>query len=170
MISRPSVPRMWWGVYPGAFSHAYFWAVAPGFHIPAANKQTTIWTVLVTTIMPASPNDQTPRPTTGIRFSSPFLDALQAQKANPSKTSEKRTATPKLIPSPEGNTVTAPCRMTCSRAHPRSRGEHVDEAGMVSTPKGSSPLARGTLAPVFSVPGWDGLIPARAGNTCILTL
>ena len=86
MISRPSVPRMWWGVYPGAFSHAYFWAVAPGFHIPAANKQTTIWTVLVTTIMPASPNDQTPSPITDIRLSSPFLDTLQPQSVNPSKT------------------------------------------------------------------------------------
>ena len=30
-----------------------------------------------------------------------------------------------LIPSPEGNTVTAPRRMTYSRAHPRSRGEHL---------------------------------------------
>ena len=152
-------------MYPGAFSHAYFWAVAPGFHIPAANKQTTIWTVLVTTIMPASPNDQTPRPTTGIRFSSPFLDALQAQKANPSKTSEKRTATPKLIPSPEGNTVTAPCRMTCSRAHPRSRGEHADGRVKKFREAGSSPLARGTRHPGLRELSSRGLIPARAGNT-----
>ena len=115
--------------------------------------------------MPASPNDQTPRPTTGIRFSSPFLDALQAQKANPSKTSEKRTATPKLIPSPEGNTVTAPCRMTCSRAHPRSRGEHAKKMQKAKSQPGSSPLARGTQDGLRQTAGSHGLIPARAGNT-----
>ena len=136
-----------------------------GFYILAVNKQPTTWTVLVTTIMPASPNDQTPRPTTGIRLSSPFLDALQAQRANPSKTSEKRTATPKLIPSPEGNTVTAPRRMTYSKVHPRSRGEHCCSIIFAVRAVGSSPLARGTLRRCSWSPIQRGLIPARAGNT-----
>ena len=164
MIFTPFCPPRLLGV-PGAFSHACFGRWHRGFYILAVNKQPTIWTVLVTTIMPASPNDQTPRSATGIRLSSPFLDALQAQRANPSKTSEKRTATPKLIPSPEGNTVTAPRRMTCSRAHPRSRGEHTGAPSAARRALGSSPLARGTrLAAVFDC-GLVGLIPARAGNT-----
>ena len=115
--------------------------------------------------MPASPNDQTPRPTTGIRLSSPFLDALQAQRANPSKTSEKRMATPKLIPSPEGNTVTAPRRMTYSKAHPRSRGEHTLQLIIPALQRGSSPLARGTRRHSRPCVVTLGLIPARAGTT-----
>ena len=115
--------------------------------------------------MPASPNNQTPRPTTGIRLSSPFLDALQALRANPSKTSEKRTATPKLIPSPEGNTVTAPRRMTYSRAHPRSRGEHVSSSASPRRRRGSSPLAQGTPLRPSGESGVGGLIPTHAGNT-----
>ena len=123
--------------------------------------------------MPASPNNQTPRPTTGIRLSSPFLDALQALRANPSKTSEKRTATPKLIPSPEGNTVTAPRRMTYSRAHPRSRGEHVSSSASPRRRRGSSPLAQGTPLRPSGESGVGegsaqanlGFIPAHAGST-----
>ena len=120
--------------------------------------------------MPASPNDQTPRPTTGIRLSSPFLDALQAQRANPSKTSEKRMATPKLIPSPEGNTVTAPRRMTYSKAHPRSRGEHTLQLIIPALQRGSSPLARGTRRHSRPCVVTLGLIPARAGNTVVRNL
>ena len=83
----------------------------------------------------------------------------------PSKTREKRTATSKLIPSPEVNTVTAPRRMTYSRAHPRSRGEHAPLFHRPFCIVGSSPLARGTRRERHRdrVPG--GLIPARAGNT-----
>ena len=70
-----------------------------------------------------------------------------------------------LIPSPEGNTVTAPRRMTYSRAHPRSRGEHGSIWDLVHPSTGSSPLARGTLWRVWRLISAAGLIPARAGNT-----
>ena len=42
---------------------------------------------LVTTIMPASPNEQIPSPTTIIQLSSPILDTPQALRANPAKIS-----------------------------------------------------------------------------------
>lgn len=54
-------------------------------------------------------------------------------------------ATLKLIPSPEGNTVTAPRRMTYSRAQPRSRGEHKEIRFRVGAQMGSALLTRGTL-------------------------
>ena len=61
--------------------------------------------------------------------------------------------------------MTAPRRMTYSRAHPRSRGEHAPLFHRPFCIVGSSPLARGTRRERHRdrVPG--GLIPARAGNT-----
>ena len=70
-----------------------------------------------------------------------------------------------LIPARAGNTIRTSLSLTCSRAHPRSRGEHIKGIidGVVQW--GSSPLARGTLhARVHHVYA-GGLIPARAGNT-----
>ena len=71
----------------------------------------------------------------------------------------------RLIPARAGNTPVDIAPACAAAAHPRSRGEH---SGAQLTPQalfGSSPLARGTLIPV-----WNGikdirLIPARAGNT-----
>ena len=51
------------------------------------------------------------------------------------------------------------------RAHPRSRGEHWCEVTGHFVPRGSSPLARGTLVSQAGRIGLWGLIPARAGNT-----
>ena len=61
--------------------------------------------------------------------------------------------------------MTAPRRMTYSRAHPRSRGEHTSTARPPRTYAGSSPLARGTRGVVGRCHRRRGLIPARAGNT-----
>ena len=52
-------------------------------------------------------------------------------------------------------------------AHPRSRGEHHASSASVMCAAGSSPLARGTLLPMNSNAGENGLIPARAGNTTL---
>ena len=52
-----------------------------------------------------------------------------------------------------------------TRAHPRSRGEHINKPTNRKAGKGSSPLARGTLARISSILCLSGLIPARAGNT-----
>ena len=54
-----------------------------------------------------------------------------------------------------------------ARAHPRSRGEHEEQAAFSTYEVGSSPLARGTRVSRAGV-GWlGGLIPARAGNTLL---
>ena len=70
-----------------------------------------------------------------------------------------------LIPARAGNTIrTRPHGGFC-RAHPRSRGEHPRTVWGAGLGWGSSPLARGTLRYSWSVIGFSGLIPARAGNT-----
>ena len=50
-------------------------------------------------------------------------------------------------------------------AHPRSRGEHVQQMQKHNTVGGSSPLARGTRGNSGDVCTGHRLIPARAGNT-----
>ena len=70
-----------------------------------------------------------------------------------------------LIPARAGNTAPPTFVKKASRAHPRSRGEHVDGAHAGCWVGGSSPLARGTLGIVIRVLRVRGLIPARAGNT-----
>ena len=74
-----------------------------------------------------------------------------------------------LIPARAGNTVYASWVPRKFRAHPRSRGEHMLVSVGLSVVRGSSPLARGTqaLAGDGGEPG--GLIPARAGNTFLVT-
>ena len=70
-----------------------------------------------------------------------------------------------LIPARAGNTDYPLLQPVRHRAHPRSRGEHQSAAQMVATVRGSSPLARGTLAELMRWAPDEGLIPARAGNT-----
>ena len=59
----------------------------------------------------------------------------------------------------------SPGSRTVYRAHPRSRGEHLEISKTPQLVQGSSPLARGTHngSPVSL--NLNGLIPARAGNT-----
>ena len=61
--------------------------------------------------------------------------------------------------------MTAPRRMTCSRAHPHSRGEHLVTGGELAGHAGSSPLARGTWSRRCGCWWVIRLIPACAGNT-----
>ena len=70
-----------------------------------------------------------------------------------------------LIPARAGTTRIPPSDATLSGAHPRSRGEHFFVAPVEAVDAGSSPLARGTPREADPVPGSQGLIPARAGNT-----
>ena len=78
---------------------------------------------------------------------------------------KKRRGALRLIPARAGNTglVFAVCRLL--PAHPRSRGEHTDDAAVLAVAFGSSPLARGTLAGNRAKRDVLRLIPARAGNT-----
>ena len=70
-----------------------------------------------------------------------------------------------LIPARAGNTRNYDINEHARRAHPRSRGEHLQARKMVFTSAGSSPLARGTPRPPRPWLSNPGLIPARAGNT-----
>ena len=72
-----------------------------------------------------------------------------------------------LIPARAGNTVNKPLTGEQWRAHPRSRGEHGRALWACDRPRGSSPLARGTLHVWRGNWRGLGLIPARAGNTCV---
>ena len=56
-------------------------------------------------------------------------------------------------------------RCAGARAHPRSRGEHIENPKARLPSPGSSPLARGTRKEALEVIQLTGLIPARAGNT-----
>ena len=70
-----------------------------------------------------------------------------------------------LIPARAGNTGVVRCLPGLLRAHPRSRGEHVQLSSSGSYGAGSSPLARGTPGITTHAALARGLIPARAGNT-----
>ena len=74
-------------------------------------------------------------------------------------------STSRLIPARAGNTDSSIAPASVSAAHPRSRGEHIDNVTYAPAKGGSSPLARGTLWGTESVPIMSRLIPARAGNT-----
>ena len=70
-----------------------------------------------------------------------------------------------LIPARAGSTRCLRARNFPLRAHPRSRGEHMEAAAMTQIPAGSSPLARGARAVLQACIELYGLIPARAGST-----
>ena len=73
-----------------------------------------------------------------------------------------------LIPARAGNTRPATVGRGRGRAHPRSRGEHLEKLVLDDPEWGSSPLARGTLRAAIDFLASNGLIPARAGNTAPL--
>ena len=70
----------------------------------------------------------------------------------------------RLIPARAGNIVSAKPLRVPSKAHPRSRGEHVRNNCVITPDTGSSPLARGTFHRAGRQEAPQRLIPARAGN------
>ena len=70
-----------------------------------------------------------------------------------------------LTPARAGNTPGGGVTPLQSSAHPRSRGEHVSNAGAVAPGFGSPPLARGTRVQPAQQYLQRRLTPARAGNT-----
>ncbi len=71
----------------------------------------------------------------------------------------------RFIPARAGNTRYQEHGKTRHAVYPRSRGEHMQLAGVDISKPGLSPLARGTLLPPV-LPCWvRRFIPARAGNT-----
>ena len=70
-----------------------------------------------------------------------------------------------LIPARAGTTREGFSSKTCSRAHPRSRGDHEAVGAPLIIGPGSSPLARGPRSANWIASNPKGLIPARAGTT-----
>ena len=71
----------------------------------------------------------------------------------------------RLIPAFAGNTTATTTAASLRPAHPRVRGEHIDEGRAARGERGSSPRSRGTPdARYHRVPA-GRLIPAFAGNT-----
>ena len=72
---------------------------------------------------------------------------------------------PGLIPARAGTTFFLEMAGENAWAHPRSRGDHGQQACEAGSLLGSSPLARGPRADRALAQSADGLIPARAGTT-----
>ena len=77
----------------------------------------------------------------------------------------KHYASIRFIPARAGNTRRARSCTPSATVHPRSRGEHLSEFEGCERLRGSSPLARGTLADLERAGQALRFIPARAGNT-----
>ena len=75
------------------------------------------------------------------------------------------SSAPRFIPAGAGNTRLPRHLGLQLPVHPRWRGEHPSAVGMKSKKCGSSPLARGTPAPLHMLAGHFRFIPAGAGNT-----
>ena len=71
----------------------------------------------------------------------------------------------RLIPAHAGKTKPAPSTRAPVKAHPRSRGENVEDGVCVLEGEGSSPLTRGKPGGPRRVPARRRLIPAHAGKT-----
>ena len=70
-----------------------------------------------------------------------------------------------LIPAHAGKTREAGTSRMPSRAHPRSRGENLQDIFDLVSAAGSSPLTRGKPPAGHADPSRTGLIPAHAGKT-----
>ena len=75
----------------------------------------------------------------------------------------------RLIPAHAGKTVRGNMPGVTGGAHPRSRGENTTIAPAARATSGSSPLTRGKQ--LCELPGGrgEGLIPAHAGKTAVVT-
>ena len=71
----------------------------------------------------------------------------------------------RFIPAGAGNTRSAAAPPRGATVHPRWRGEHSATSAKASRPRGSSPLARGTLYEREQKAKAERFIPAGAGNT-----
>ena len=76
-----------------------------------------------------------------------------------------RSLTTRLIPAHAGKTQRWPPTTRSRAAHPRSRGENVDDLGFVLGRRGSSPLTRGKPSTKTRRNPTMRLIPAHAGKT-----
>ena len=73
----------------------------------------------------------------------------------------------RLIPAHAGKTGRRVGLHGPPRAHPRSRGENIEDVRVVPTALGSSPLTRGKLVVDLGGDARIRLIPAHAGKTAV---
>ena len=73
-----------------------------------------------------------------------------------------------IIPAYAGNTGRPSFNRSANRDHPRVCGEHVWTSVWNSVSSGSSPRMRGTREHGVGEDAFAGIIPAYAGNTCML--
>ena len=73
-----------------------------------------------------------------------------------------------IIPAYAGNTASARCASIARRDHPRVCGEHSTFSKLYATSSGSSPRMRGTPDYFDRIIKDNRIIPAYAGNTCVL--
>ena len=71
----------------------------------------------------------------------------------------------RFIPAGAGNTYFRTDYRRCNTVYPRWRGEHASRADLYISPRGLSPLARGTRAARWRRSLEQRFIPAGAGNT-----
>ena len=74
-----------------------------------------------------------------------------------------------IIPAYAGNTLVCIVCSQFRRDHPRVCGEHISSTCNSMTVRGSSPRMRGTLVRVLGLACSAGIIPAYAGNTCLIS-
>ena len=73
-----------------------------------------------------------------------------------------------IIPAHAGNTNLQGIGIAQWRDHPRACGEHRNDMYLMKTQTGSSPRMRGTRIRAERGRAKNGIIPAHAGNTCVL--
>ena len=97
-----------------------------------------------------------------VRGSSPLARGLLRRNFS-------RECLPRIIPARAGFT-TGELGGSLQRAdHPRSRGVYSTPLSATASPRGSSPLARGLRYAPAHFRSHQGIIPARAGFTCMLS-
>ena len=74
----------------------------------------------------------------------------------------------RLIPAHAGKTIPALTVGEIAGAHPRSRGENLQDVIKARVAEGSSPLTRGKLGVYAEAEFTTGLIPAHAGKTRLI--
>ena len=98
------------------------------------------------------------------------VEAVVAVGSSPLTRGKPRVPVPargrvRLIPAHAGKTWKPLTLRSGPGAHPRSRGENVEDAQAGDLVCGSSPLTRGKLVDLDRQRGWLRLIPAHAGKT-----
>ena len=145
------------GKHPGARARPHPWGLIPA-HAGKTQKVKTIMKLYTAHPRSRGENKRAELFDRALDGSSPLTRGKQLVNG-------ERRYKPGLIPAHAGKTYPPPPVTPPSRAHPRSRGENVDEAVGFGPGAGSSPLTRGKHAEATVRLLNARLIPAHAGKT-----